>query len=1035
MAALSLRSRILLLTGISLASLLVAGRMGHEDMQSLHRQTLAAFSQASLAEVTALRTQVAFKTQVQEWKNVLIRGHNADDRAKYWEAFLREETRTRELASKLIDSLPAASPARNFAQQFLKEHRQMGENYRISLTDYDRGGDAAYRISDVLVRGQDRKPTELFDQIVKEIGNARAAEQFRLEREFPAKANRLRWITMGAAGCSFSILFLALSRWVTKPVRAAIQQADMIAEGNLDIQVKPAAITELGVLQRSLNRMASQLYRNQFANNLAVMFLFDPADGKIVDVNSSAQHFYGHSRETLLGMRLSDINISDAAEIERHITSVGTESKQGYYFQHRLADGSVRDVEMFSSPIRSGERTIFHSLVHDITERKRAEADLARISVIRQELVRLATEFVNVPTQLQDDAINRSLATMGQLIGADRSYLFAYDFENGTATNTHEWCAPGIAPEIGDLQQVPLDGYSDWIELHKKGDPVLISSVAALPANDPLRQMLTLSGVRSLVSEPLMQDGKCLGFVGLDAVTEERIWQDDEIALLRVLAELYDNFEARRANERETIALQHRLTAARDEAQAAALAKSLFLANMSHEIRTPLNAILGYAQIMEHDNRDGPPDKRLTAISRSGKHLLTLVADLMELVRSDARSITLTPVDFDFYRALDDVRIMFARQQSGSVLTLEISHALDVPRMIRADQGKIRQILVNLVGNALKFTDKGGVRVSASVQSGTKPDEFVITVDVEDTGHGIGSEELESVFDLFEQAESGRNSGKGVGLGLPLSRRYARALGGDVSVTSRLGEGSCFRFSFLAHLAGGDSAGESLQREIQQLAPGQRECRILVVDDEAANRQMLALMLQDVGFVVEVMENAADALQQLRWDTGIAMVLMDKRMPKMDGYEAVRRLREIPGRSDLPVLMVSASGMANDYELSLAAGANGYVSKPVNRRELLRKIGELAGVTYEYEEAKPQPPAASMDFPILKPAALGNLSAEHYQLLDQALHRGDIIQLRGLIDELSRDHSELAAAMNSLVEAYDYARLRTLLDSLKTTTP
>ncbi len=698
------------------------------------------------------------------------------------------------------------------------------------------------------------------------------------------------------------------------------------------------------------------------------------------------------------------------------------------------ADGTSFPVEYWSYPemangVVSGAVVAFV----DITERRRAEQELARLSVIQRELVRLATNFVNVPMERQDAAIDQSLATMGRLIQADRAYLFAYDFEAGVMSNTHEWCGPDIPPEIGNLQAVPNAMLPDWVEAHGRGESIHIPSVAALPEGGTLRQILEPQGIRSLITLPLMQGAACLGFVGFDAVRAERAWREEDVSLLRVLAELYAHFEARRAAERATQELQKNLTQARDAAQEAVRAKSMFLANMSHEIRTPLNAILGYAQIMERECRACPSGLRLNAICRSGEHLLELITDLLELARSDARAIIPMPSEFDFFRVLEDVRLMFLRHPQAQTLALEVFHAPDVPRMICADEGKIRQILVNLASNAVKFTEKGHVRLSASLVDGGLPDGVMIAVDVEDTGCGIHDDDRVRIFDVFEQASGGRMAGKGTGLGLPLSRRYARALGGDVTVDSRIGEGSRFRFTFKAGPASA-TAEQPRRGNVRRLAPGQHAHRILAVDDEPSNLEMLAAMVTSVGFTIETAASAAQALERLQAAGRIDLVLMDKRMPGMDGFEAVARIRRLPGTRALPVLIVTASGLGDERKQALAAGANGHVAKPVRMEQLLEEIGRVTGVRYEYDPA-PSSGAAEAEPAVPVPEMLAKLTEEQQHILDQALRRGDIRLLRSTVGALAGDHAALAAALAMLVDAYDYEGLRRLLDSAKGKAP
>jgi PAS domain S-box-containing protein len=696
-------------------------------------------------------------------------------------------------------------------------------------------------------------------------------------------------------------------------------------------------------------------------------------------------------------------------------------------------NGTIRHIRGFAAVERDAEGRPLRMVGTnwDITDRKLAEEELAKLSVIQGELMRLATEFVNVPLRKQDAAIDQSLQTIGKLIHADRAYLFSYDFEKGLMHNTHEWCDSGITPEICNLQDVPISLFPDWVEAHQAGEWVHISSVASLPSGSALKQVLEPQGIHSLITLPLMQGKSCLGFVGFDAAREERIWQEEEVALLRVLAELYAHFEARRTDERAAHELQQQLIQARDAAQAGALAKSLFLANMSHEIRTPLNVILGYAQIMERECRACPTTQRLSAITRSGEHLLELLNDLLEWVRGEDHEIILSPAAFDFYQILDDVRLIFANHPQARNLSFELSHAPDVPQFIIADSGKVRQILVNLLSNAVKFTSEGTVRLLVSLLSADKADRVMIAVDVEDTGYGIAAHELESIFDIFGQAERGRMSGKGTGLGLPLSRRYAQALGGDVTVSSRVGEGSCFRFTFQARIVNGVEVTELLrQGNVTRLADGQSACHVLVVDDERENLEMLDGMLSAVGFTVETVADAEQALERLREDGVVDLVLLDKCLPKMSGYEVIRHMRELPHRDGLVVLVVTASGFADEKELALGAGADGYVGKPVRRDRLLAEIARVAGVQYEYDEVIPGDSMHLMAATDLEATELACLPLAQREILDRALRRGDIQQLRDLISAIECEHTGLAIRMRMLVDTYNYDRLRDLLESI-----
>jgi PAS domain S-box-containing protein len=793
-----------------------------------------------------------------------------------------------------------------------------------------------------------------------------------------------------------------------------------------------SAAQEAKQAEDKINRHASLI--NSLLDSTSDIIFYKDIRGVYLGCNPAFTEFVGKPREAIIGRSDNDLFAPEIADVfkqndQRMLALCEPRRNEE---QITYPDGRQKHIDTLKTPYWGPDGLLIGILgvSRDITERKRTEAEFARLSAFQGELMHLATAFVNIPLDQQDAAIDQSLALMGQLIQADRAYLFAYSFSEGTMSNTHEWCGEDVKPAIDNLQAIPNALFPDWVEAHLRGSLVHIPSVAALPPDSSLRQVLEPQGIRSLITLPLMQDSACLGFVGFDAVLEERKWREEEVSLLRVLAELYSHFQARRTAERETRELQQRLTQARDEAQAAVLAKSLFLGNMSHEIRTPLNAILGHAQIMERECRNCPTGQRLNAITRSGQHLLELLTDLLELVRSDAHIITLTPTSFDLYRALEDALLMFARSPAAQTLKLEALHSPEVPRFIRADSGKIRQILVNLLGNAVKFTEKGSVRLSASVLSDSTQEGRMLAVDVEDTGCGISDDEIGRIFDVFEQTASSRKSGKGTGLGLHLSRRYARALGGDLTATSRPGIGSRFRFTFRAQAESDGSAEHPRQGNVRRLASDQRTYRALVVDDDLSNRDVLAGMLTAVGFRVETADCAPQALHRLSQADDVDLVLIDKCMPEMDGYESIGHIRKLTSGRDLPILVVTASCFADENALAMAAGASGLVAKPVLQEQLFQEIGRVANVRYEYERAPPSNPvAAAPSAP--DPEALARLPADQLLILDQALHSGDILLLRKTVAQIACEQAELAAGIRVIIDAYDYERLLHLLGAAR----
>ena len=719
-----------------------------------------------------------------------------------------------------------------------------------------------------------------------------------------------------------------------------------------------------------------------------------------------------------------DLQLSTAA-LQRHFTGEVDSYEVEVRMRHKSGHWIwVLDRGQVIERDAHGEPLWMMGTHQEITARKQAEAEIARLSNLQRELMQLATEFVNVPTDRQDASINISLETMGRLIQADRAYLFAYDLKGSTMSNTHEWCNTGISAEIQNLQQIPLSVAPDWVAKHLLGELMHIPDVLELPPESTLRQVLEPQGIRSLITLPLMQSKTCLGFVGFDAVRERRVWKEDEVALLRVLAELYAHFESRRTTERTMLELQKHLTDARDKAQASAMAKTLFLANMSHEIRTPLNAILGYSQIIARECRQCGVAHRTKGLTKSSEHLLELINDVLELARTEGQKITLSPTHFNFHQLLEDVRSMFAKRPDTRALSLGVAIGPGVPSMLHADAGKIRQVLVNLVSNAVKFTEKGQVRVSAALLEQEGGDDYALAVDVEDTGCGIREEDQSIIFDLFARLEKDKRHVGGIGLGLPLCRRYALALGGNISVTSTEGSGSRFRFTFRAQPGVGEQCAETNDHLIR-LSCTQPEYRILAVDDDTTNLDMLGTLLRSVGFVIETAEKAEAALTRLA-DTSkpdIDLLLLDRWMPGIDGAEALRRIRNLHDGKRLKVIVVTASGFADSRAESLAMGADGFVAKPIRLKQLLDEMARVATLRFDTEAPPPVEPVS------FSPNIFCSIPLDLRRLLCQATRSGDIRQLRTLADQLATHYPIPAKTIRVCIDAYDYETLRKLLES------
>ncbi len=390
------------------------------------------------------------------------------------------------------------------------------------------------------------------------------------------------------------------------------------------------------------------------------------------------------------------------------------------------------------------------------------------------------------------------------------------------------------------------------------------------------------------------------------------------------------------------------LVVARDQALAASRVKSAFLANMSHELRTPLNAILGFSNLLRDRGASEEQRHDLDIINRSGEHLLGLINDVLDVAKIEAGRSKLEATPCDLGKLIEDARDMVEPRAMQKGLALRVERP-EAPLFVRTDPSRLRQVLINLLNNAVKFTDRGSVTLRMKAAPAVGMGEVLLTFEVEDTGEGIAAGDRAAIFDAFVQASAAKRH-EGAGLGLTISRQIIELMGGTIQVESVHGQGSCFRMEIRAERAQESEVrrGPNLDRVIA-LAEGQPEYRILIVEDQPENSMVLERLLTNAGFQVRVAANGLQGIAEFqKWRP--QFIWMDLRMPVMDGIEATRGIRLCEGGREVKIAAATASGYASERGEILAEGVDDYVRKPYRPAEIFECMARHLGVRYHVSD-------------------------------------------------------------------------------------
>ncbi len=507
------------------------------------------------------------------------------------------------------------------------------------------------------------------------------------------------------------------------------------------------------------------------------------------------------------------------------------------------------------------------------------------------------------------------------------------------------------------------------------------------------------------------------------AITEINTFADSFYSMANQLKTILDSLENRVEQRTAELVIEKK------KVEIANQAKSSFIANMSHELRSPLNAVIGFSQlILRTKNLPKEQYENAGIIQRSGEYLLTLINNVLDFSKIEAGKTTLNQKDFDLDQLLDNLEDMLYLKAFDAGLELIFDRGDNLPRYIYADGIKLRQILLNLLGNAIKFTQKGEVILSVRYDPPLLTENHFLQFTVKDTGKGISQEELSKLFEAFSQTESGKESQEGTGLGLVISRQFVQLMGGDIAVKSELNQGTTFNFSIQVKLGKETQESNKSTQRVLALAPDQPIYKILAVDDKPINCQLLVKLLTPLGFEVKEAANGQEAIAIWEaWEPHL--IFMDMRMPVMDGYEATKYIKAQVKGSATAVVALTASVLEEEKVIVLSAGCDDFIRKPFKENMIFEALTKHLGVTYIYEQNQEQD-HSSLETAKLSTKNFEIMPQQWLRQLSEAALEANTEEVITLIGEISSTEIFLTQSLTKLVRKFEFEQIFDLINPL-----
>ena len=674
-----------------------------------------------------------------------------------------------------------------------------------------------------------------------------------------------------------------------------------------------------------------QKFNKIFDNNPVLMTISSIPEQTFSEVNNAFLTKTGYQKHEIIGKTPEELGLFAEKKMQRKIAEEVLNKKAISSRNLELVTKSGKRLNgLYSGEVIEFQgRRYFLSVLVDISNTMKMEKELKLQNELYNVISGISAKLIQTASNDLDNEINRSLEILGRFNQIDRTYIFDLDAENDLINNTFEWCQQGITPEIDNLQGIPFSFIPRWKDAFMRNEHIYIESVSELPDELILeKNVLEPQGIQSLVTVPMYYGPEIIGFLGFDSVIEKKRWSPQIITLLKVYANVLAGVIFKKKNEAI-------LSNAKNEADTANKSKSEFLANMSHEIRTPINGIIGFTDLLLKTPLSNTQLQYAENVNISALSLLGIINDILDLSKIEAGKMDLDLIKTDIIELAEQSAdiIKYHAGQKGLELLLNIQP--DLPRFAVIDPVRMKQILVNLLGNAVKFTHKGEVELSISYKA-VNDYHGVFHLAVRDTGIGISEAQQTNLFKAFSQADTTttRKYG-GTGLGLTISNMLAEKMGSRIQIKSKKEEGATFYFDIATEIEIGEKLDKNALSGIK---------RVMVVDDNDKNRLILKHIFANWGIEFTGVCCGSKAIEILKKSEQFDVVIMDYHMPELDGLGTINIIRKQLKISDnkLPIILLhSSSDVLEIQESCKKLSVRFNLTKPVKAQELLHFLMNL----------------------------------------------------------------------------------------------